>query len=51
VGEHRLIGFGVAFYELGRGTLILLDQFVNIFYVRHLLEITSMLGTYSLTSP
>jgi hypothetical protein len=51
VGEQLLIGFGVAFYELGRGELIVLDQFVNIIYVRHLLKITSMVETYSLTSP
>ena len=29
----------------------MLDQFVNIVYGGHLLEITSMVGTYSLTSP
>src|SRR5829696_8991486 len=51
VGEQRLIGFGVAFYELGCGELIVLDQFVNIVYGGHLLKITSMVGTYSLTSP
>src|SRR5215208_4392000 len=51
VGEHRLIGFGVAFYELGSGELIVLDQFVNIVYGGHLLGITSRVGTYSLTSP
>jgi hypothetical protein len=28
-----------------------LDQFVNIVYGGHLLKITSMVGTYSLTSP
>ena len=45
------MGFGVAFYELGRGELIVLDQFVNIVYGGHLLKITSKVGTYSLTSP
>src|SRR5215208_5899060 len=50
-GEQRLIGFGVAFYELGSGELIVLDQFVNIVYGGHLLKITSRVGTYSLTSP
>src|SRR5215217_4703272 len=51
VGEHRLTGFGVAFYQLGSGELILVDQFVNIVYSGHLLKITSMVGTSSLTSP
>src|SRR5215211_2742860 len=44
VGEQLLTGFGVAFYELGRGELIVLDQFVNIVYGGHLLKITSMVG-------
>src|SRR5215218_10303694 len=49
--ENSSLGFGVAFYELGSGELIVLDQLVNIVYGGHLLKITSMVETYSLTSP
>src|SRR5215213_1827262 len=51
VGEQLLTGFGVTFYELGSGELIVLDQLVNIVYGGHLLKITSIVETYPLTSP